>query len=94
MDIGEGMFSGGYGRYKSDDQRSLSSISSLTSRSVATNRMAVLQRAARQQEVLQSTHKPQVHGPACICLATLCVVTRVTNELTRARCAACCASRR
>lgn len=62
MEIGEGLFSGGYGRYKSDDQRSLSSISSLTSRSVATNRMAVLQRAARQQEVVQSAQKPQVRG--------------------------------
>jgi hypothetical protein len=63
MEIGEGMFPGGYGRYKSDDQRSLSSISSLTSRSVATNRMAVLQRAARQQqEIAHSAQKPPVRS--------------------------------
>lgn len=50
MDLGEGLLSPAYGRYKSDDQRSLSSISSLTSRSIATTRMAVLHRAMRQQQ--------------------------------------------
>lgn len=68
MDLGEGLLSPGDGQYKSDDQRSLSSISSLTSRSFATNRIAAMHRVMRQQE--QDQVQVQLLAQCCIELSS------------------------